>query len=73
MTTIVLIAFAVMLILLLSLSCYIAYRLEKKDFNNGICPKCGKPLKHFDSTFCGDQGWICDDCDYCVWISWFKK
>ena len=52
--------------------CYFGYYKEKKDFNNGVCPNCGKPLRHFDTDSQGGQGWCCDDCGYTTWISWFK-
>ena len=53
--------------------CVWCYFQEKKHFNNGICPKCGKPLIHFDDDSQGGQGWCCRKCDYYVWISWFKR
>ena len=43
-----------------------AYLQEKKEFNNGICPHCGKRLVHFDDDSQGGQGWCCYDCKYCV-------
>ena len=46
---------------------------EKKDFNNGICPKCGTPLRHFDDDSQGGQLWCCDKCGYFTAITWFKK
>lgn len=49
---------------------FIAASLEKKSFNNGICPKCGHPLRHFDDCFCGDELWKCDNCDYFTSISY---
>ena len=52
-----------------SIRCYVQ---EKKDFNDGICPHCGKPLIHFDDDSQGGQGWCCDDCKYFVWITWIK-
>lgn len=63
---------AISIILIYIIICFIAYFVEKRNFNNGICPKCGNPLKHFDDCFCGDQGWTCDNCGYTTWISWFK-
>ena len=53
-----------------AIECYIS---EKKDFNNGICPHCGKPLIHFDDDSQGGQGWCCHNCRYYTWISWFKR
>lgn len=53
--------------------CIWCYLREKKDFNNGICPDCGEPLRHFDDDSQGGQGWVCDKCGYHTWISWFKR
>ena len=46
-------------------------RHEKKQYNGGICPKCGHTLRHFDSCFCGDEGYKCDNCGNTFWTSWF--
>lgn len=51
---------------------FFGYYLEKRGFNNGICPKCGTPLRHFDNDSQGGQGWTCDRCDYTTWVSWFN-
>ena len=53
---------------LMFFGCY----LDKRGFNNGICPKCGTPLRHFDNDSQGGQGWKCDHCDYTTWVSWFN-
>lgn len=47
-------------------------RNEKKQYNNGICQKCGHALRHFDSCFNGDEGYTCDHCGYIFWTSWFR-
>lgn len=44
--------------------------LDRKEFNHGICKRCGKPLRHFDNDSHGGQGWCCDTCGYPIWISW---
>lgn len=43
---------------------------EHKDFNNGVCPKCGKQLRNFDMDSQGGRGYICDNCDYTTWVSY---
>ena len=43
---------------------------EKKDFNNGFCPKCGNKLYHFDTDSQGGRGYCCHKCPYFTWISW---
>jgi prepilin signal peptidase PulO-like enzyme (type II secretory pathway) len=45
---------------------------ECKDWNKGICPKCGKPLKHFDTDSQGGEGWCCNNCRYYTWVSYKK-
>lgn len=44
--------------------------LERKDFNNGICPLCGTNLRYFDSDSQGGRGYCCDNCSYRTWVSW---
>lgn len=43
---------------------------EYKDFNNGVCPKCGKQLKFFDNDSHGGRGYCCDNCQYFTWVSY---
>lgn len=43
---------------------------EKKDFNNGICPKCKTKLHHFDNDSQGGRGYICNKCGYTTWVSY---
>ena len=44
--------------------------LEKKDFNKGICPKCGGKLHLFDTDSQGGRGYCCHKCPYFTWISY---
>lgn len=48
----------------------IARHLEKKDWNNGYCPSCGEPWRHFDNDSQGGRGYCCDKCNRHVWISY---
>jgi endogenous inhibitor of DNA gyrase (YacG/DUF329 family) len=52
-----------------------AMNQEYKEYNNGICPKCGKPLKWFDTDSHGGRGYCCNECRYYVWVSydWIDK
>lgn len=47
-----------------------ARRKEKKDFNGGVCPRCGSRLKNFDMASDGSRGYDCPKCDYTVWVSY---
>lgn len=62
------IAFAI--IALLIFGCAYAYYIEKRDFNNGICRKCGSKLRHFDNDSSGARGYTCDKCYNKVWVSY---
>lgn len=44
--------------------------IEYKDFNNGVCPKCGNPLMPFDTNSQGGRGYCCRKCVYFTWISY---
>jgi hypothetical protein len=37
---------------------------EKKDFNKGICPRCGSKLYLFDIDSQGGRGYCCRKCPY---------
>ena len=69
MTNTTIISSAVVLAMLITWVLIVRYH-EKKGFNNGICPKCGKKLKHFDSDVDGNRGYRCLDCDYTTWCSY---
>ena len=43
---------------------------QRKEWNNGLCPKCGKELEHFADDSQGGNGWCCCDCDYYIWITY---
>lgn len=58
------------LIILVITGILIGMYLEYKEFNNGICPKCGKRLKHFDTDSQGGRGYCCCDCHYFTWVSY---
>ena len=58
-------------LLLLGLLCTaIAIHLEKKEYNNGICPECYRKMRYFDSDSQGGRGYICTKCKRVVWVSW---
>lgn len=65
---ITIIAFIILAILIFGLV-YAPY-VERKDFNNGICRKCGNKLRHFDNDSSGARGYTCDKCHNKVWVSY---
>ena len=68
----IIISFCIFLILLLVLGGYYCYQSEKIKHNKGICPKCGERLSYFDSDSQGGKGYICRQCKYTIWLSWFN-
>lgn len=50
----------------------IASYFEYKSWNGGVCPRCGKPLRYFDTDSQGGEGWTCDKCDYTAWVSYHR-
>ena len=64
--------FCICTILTVLIICGILYgiHIEKIEFNNGICPKCGKKLKWFDTDSQGGRGYCCNDCRYFTWVSY---
>ena len=54
---------------IVSVFIYAVY-IEPKQFNKGICPKCGTKLRCFDTDSSSARGYCCDNCDYTVWVSW---
>ena len=48
----------------------IARHLEKRDYNEGVCPICNGKLYNFDTDSQGGRGYKCDHCDYITWVSY---
>ena len=44
--------------------------LERKDWNKGKCPECGRDWTYFDSDSQGGRGYWCLDCKRAIWISY---
>lgn len=70
MIKIILTILLIFLLIFLLIMPFYAIHCEKKDFNNGICPKCGNKLYHFDTDSQGGRGYCCHKCPYFTWISW---
>lgn len=50
----------------------IGFFSEKKSFNNGVCPICGKKLTYFATDSHGSRGYKCisEHHDYYIWVSY---
>lgn len=48
----------------------LARRSEKKAYNNGICKECGTELHYFDNDSQGGRGYVCDNCQHIIWVSY---
>lgn len=48
---------------------YWAYRSEKKEWNGGYCNKCWNKWVHFDTDSQGGLGWTCK-CGRYIWTSY---
>ena len=59
------------LFIIFSIICIISvYRRELKNYNNGICKHCGTQLKHFTNDSQGNRGYICDNCENIIFVSY---
>jgi len=48
-----------------------AIKSEKKEFNNGICPRCKSRLVHADTDSQGGRLYTCPGCNkYSTWVSY---
>jgi ssDNA-binding Zn-finger/Zn-ribbon topoisomerase 1 len=50
----------------------VARYMEKVYFNNGICPRCGRPLEYTKADHQGGRLWECMDynCGYFTWVTY---
>lgn len=70
MHTIIGILIGLVLLVLLAFGIVIARNNEKKEYNDGICTKCGNKLRLFDEDSQGGRVYHCDKCGRFVWISY---
>ena len=49
---------------------FYGFKAESNLFNNGVCLKCGKKLRYFDTDSHGGRGYTCDQCGYTTWVSY---
>lgn len=66
----VLCVFLIILIITLLLFTNIGIFLESRDFNHGICRRCGDKLRCFDMDSQGGRLYTCDSCDYWTSVSY---
>jgi len=60
----------VVTLLVFSLFALIGFCWEKRDYNNGKCPRCWGKLNHFDTDSQGGRGYVCENRDYYTWVSY---
>lgn len=70
--TVILIMTVIVAVVLITAVTLVASYFEYKGWNGGVCPKCGKPLRYFDTDSQGGEGWTCDGCDYTTWVSYHR-
>ena len=70
MHTIIGILIGLVLLVLIAFGMIIARNSEKKEYNDGICTKCGNKLRLFDEDSQGGRGYHCDKCGRFVWVSY---
>ena len=50
----------------------IFYTIEKRKYNNGVCPFCGGKLSYIEDDASGKRRYRCSkNKDYDIWIDWF--
>lgn len=58
----------VLALIFIMLACVI----ERLEYNNGVCRKCGGEMKFSGYSEMDDRCYICDDCGRMVWISYIQ-
>ena len=49
---------------------FMGYRMDKKDWNHGFCPKCNIRWRCFSFDSQGGRGYKCPECNEHIWISY---
>ena len=70
MITIIGILICLVILLVMVVGMAVTRNHEKKEYNDGICPKCGGKFKLFDYDSQGGRGYHCDKCGRFVWVSY---
>lgn len=70
MHTIIGILIGLLVILAVVFGMVITRNNEKKEYNNGICTKCGNKLRLFDKDSQGGRGYQCEKCGRIIWVSY---
>ena len=60
----------ILMVLLFITLIIIGIAWEKRDYNNGICKYCGKPLRHFDTDSQGGRLYTCPNFCNLVCVSY---
>lgn len=47
----------------------VVFYSDRKDYNDGFCPKCGHPWRCFDIDSQGGRGYWCDKCGNVIWVN----
>lgn len=69
--TLIMLVIAVILFLgFIIVGSYVAIKHEKRYFNSGTCPKCGKKLWLVDYDSQGGRFYYCRNCGYETWVSY---
>lgn len=62
------------LLLILLILCFVpavvGVLLERKDWNKGRCPECGKEWVCSGTDLAGDRRYYCKECERSIWISY---
>lgn len=66
---IILLAIFLAIVLLVSLGILIHMLFEKKEYNKGICPRCGHPFEKYAYDAQRGRGYICTHCHNVIWVS----
>jgi len=46
---------------------------ERRDWNDGICPRCLTPWRSFDVDSQGGRGYNCETRCSSIWVSWLHE
>lgn len=70
MNTWILITLIALWLLVTIVTTAIGIHIEIKQFNKGICKRCGGKLKRYRVDRDGLEEWWCESCGNTVWVSW---
>ena len=68
---IILVGILILVLIICFVGIFMQRQNEKRDYNNGICPKCGGKYEHSKALqLSGERDYVCNKCGHSITVSY---